>query len=87
MGGEAPARRSLSPQLYYTLDRPPSKWAYGTGFINAEMVRVIGSEAWTCTDRAFNASDRGQPSPSGGGHSGASLLPLARALSAVVCNS
>ena len=31
--------RSLHPQLYYTLDRPPSKWTYGTGFISAEMVR------------------------------------------------
>lgn len=25
--------------LYFTVDRPPEKWAYGTGFINAEMCK------------------------------------------------
>ena len=26
--------------LYYTLDRPPADWKYGTGFINSEMCRM-----------------------------------------------
>lgn len=25
--------------LYYTLDRPPANWSYGSGFINAEMCK------------------------------------------------
>lgn len=26
-------------KLHYTLDRPPAKWKYSTGFINADMVK------------------------------------------------
>ena len=47
--GACGAHRALladtaNPQLYYTLDRPPKKWAYGSGFISADMVCTAASK-------------------------------------------